>query len=63
MSASRSDPYLSLLALGVRDLDLERDAERPRGRDADRERECERLLTGVLDLDRAGEADLLRRLE
>lgn len=52
----------TLLLLWLADGDRERDreTERPLGAEPDRDRD---LLTGVLDLERAGEPDLLLRLE
>jgi len=57
---------LFLLWLAEREREREREGERPLGLETERERErdLERLLTGVLDLlERAGEPDLLLRLE
>jgi len=55
---------LVLLWLTEREREREREAERRLGREPERERDLDRLLTGVLDLlERAGEPDLLLRLE
>lgn len=53
--------FLLWLADGVRERD--REAERLLGAEPDRDLDLERLLTGVLDFERAGEPDLLLRLE
>jgi len=55
---------LFLLWLAEREREREREAERRLGlAEPERERDLDRLLTGVLDLERAGEPDLLLRLE
>lgn len=51
---------LLLLWLADGDRERDRETERPLGAEPDRDRD---LLTGVLDLERAGEPDLLLRLE
>lgn len=54
---------LFLLWLAEADRERDREKERPRGAEPDRDRDLERLLAGVLDLERAGDPDLLLRLE
>lgn len=54
---------LERLFLLLDDCERERDRETERPLGTEPDRDLERLLTGVLDFERAGEPDLLLRLE